>query len=252
MRQRSASHIRLRASTGIFVEKLSIIIPAYNEAKTIRKIVEKIFTVSFPIEFEVVIVDDHSQDRTFRIAGLLEEKRFSGKIRLYRNDINRGKGYSIRKGFEVATGSIFIVQDADFEYDPDEIPKLLAPILENQSQVVYGSRFLKVRHPSGMGILSWMANQVLTSLTNWIYGSRLTDMETCYKLFRSNILTDIPLSAKRFDFEPEITAKFLRKGLDILELPIAYNGRSYEEGKKIKARDFFFAVWALLRYRFID
>jgi len=234
------------------VEKLSIIIPAYNEAKTIRRVVEKIFSVSFPLDYEIIIIDDHSRDRTYRIVKLLNEKDISQRIRLLHNDINRGKGYCIRKGFEAATGSILIVQDADFEYDPSEIPKLLEPILKNECDVIYGSRFLGKARPEGMAFANWIANVFLTRLTNLFYGERITDMETCYKVMRRSRIQSIRLSAKRFDFEPEITAKLMRQGLPIREIPISYHGRTVEEGKKIKARDFFIAIWALVYYRFFD
>jgi len=232
------------------MDKLSIVIPAYNEAKTIRRLVEKIMMVNFPIENEIIIVDDYSRDRTYRVARILNKRDLSNRIRLFRNERNRGKGYCIRRGFENARGNILVVQDADFEYDPREIPRLLEPILNGKADVVYGSRFLGAKRPEGMGLPSWMANRVLTGLTNALFGSKLTDMETCYKLLRKDVLEGIRLRAERFDFEPEITTKILKKKYAILELPIPYRGRSAAEGKKIKARDFFIALWVLWSQRF--
>jgi len=232
------------------MSKLSIIIPAYNEARTIRRLVEKILATPFSTDFEVIIVDDHSKDRTYRIAKILNERDLSQRIRLFRNDVNRGKGYSLQHGFQKVTGDIVVVQDADFEYDPAEIPKLMQPILEGCTDVVYGSRFLGALRPQGMAWANCLANHFLTFFTNLLYGSRLTDMETCYKLIRVNILKDLSLNARRFDFEPEITSQLLKKKVKIQELPISYHGRTASEGKKIKARDFFIAVWVLLANRF--
>lgn len=231
-------------------QKLSIIVPAYNEAKTIRRLVERILAVPFPLDFEVIIVDDYSHDRTFRIANLLNGKDLDNRILIFRNDRNRGKGYCIRRGIENATGDVVMVQDADFEYDPQEIPKLLQPLLNKEADVVYGSRFMLRARPSGMAFPNYIANLFLTGLTNILYNSALTDMETCYKLVRKEILSDIHLTSERFDFEPEITAKLLQKKCEILELPIGYHGRSAAEGKKIKARDFFIAIAVLLKHRF--
>lgn len=232
------------------MNKLSIIIPAYNEARTIRRLVERIMEVPFPVDYEIILVDDHSRDRTYRIAKILDRRDLSGRIRLFRNEINRGKGYSIQRGMLNAAGDVIVVQDADFEYDPSEIPKLLEPLLENRADVVYGSRFLGVFFPRGMAPANFMANRFLTWLTNLLYGSRLTDMETCYKVIRRDLMKGLGLNARRFDFEPEITAKLLKKKIPILELPISYHGRTASEGKKIKARDFFIAVAVLFANRF--
>ncbi len=231
------------------MQKLSIIVPAYNEAKTIRRVVEQIFEVAFPVEFEIIIVDDSSSDRTYRLAKILDKSDLKGRIRLYRNVRNRGKGYCIRRGLENASGDVVIVQDADFEYDPHEIPKLLKPIAEGKTSVVYGSRFLGRPHPPGMAFANWIANRFLTWMTNVLFGSKLTDMETCYKLMKKEIAQKIQLRSERFDFEPEVTARILKNGFPILELPISYHGRTHHEGKKIKARDFFIALWVLFRER---
>lgn len=230
----------------INVSKLSIIIPAYNEAKTIRQLVEKIWDVAFPVEYELIIVDDHSRDRTYRIIKILEEHDLTDRIKLFRNEVNRGKGHSITRALEHATGDIVVIQDADFEYDPGELPSLLEPLMDDPSlKVIYGSRFLNVSRPDGMAFPNFIANRFLTWMTNILYGGQLTDMETCYKLVRTDLLRSLKLSANRFDFEPEVTTKLLKRGIKIRELPISYHGRTASEGKKIKARDFFIAVWVL-------
>ncbi len=230
--------------------KLSIIIPAYNEAPTIREIVKKVLAVSFRVETEIIIIDDFSQDGTHALSEGLRADFPDRSIRILRNEKNRGKGLSIQRGLEVATGDIAVVQDADFEYDPAEIPKLLEPILQGRVSVVYGSRFLGVSRPSGMAFPNYVANVFLTWMTNVLYGSRLTDMETCYKLVKMDALRSIQLNADRFDFEPELTTKLIKKKIQILEIPISYHGRTSGEGKKIKARDFFIALKVLFRNLF--
>ncbi len=228
------------------MDKLSIIIPAYNEARTIGQLVEKICEVRFPVDYEIILVDDHSQDRTHEILQLLSEKDIAKRLQVFRNDQNRGKGYSILRGLEHAHGDIVVVQDADFEYDPFELPRLLEPILRKETDVVYGSRFLGKGFPQGMAFPNYIANRFLTCVTNLLFGLHLTDMETCYKLVRKSLMSSLQLSAQRFDFEPEITAKLSKKKAKILELPIHYNGRTASEGKKIKSRDFFIALKVLL------
>jgi len=227
------------------MDKLSIIIPAYNEAKTLGRLVEKIQGVRFPVDYEIILVDDHSLDRTQEISKLLGEQDVAKRIQVFRNDQNRGKGYSILRGLEHARGDIVVVQDADFEYDPYELPRLLEPILRQETDVVYGSRFLGKGIPNGMAFPNYIANRFLTWVTNLIFGIHLTDMETCYKLIRKNLMFALQLSAQRFDFEPEVTAKLAKRKARILELPIGYNGRTESEGKKIKPRDFFIALKVL-------
>lgn len=230
--------------------KLSIIIPAYNEAHTLRRLVERIFAVHFPVDYEIILVDDHSQDRTYKIAQLLGRQDAMGRIMILRNEENRGKGYSIRRGLEHARGDIIVIQDADFEYDPSELPRLLAPVLEGRAQVVYGSRFLSGGVPEGMAFPNYVANRFLTLITNLLFGTRLTDMETCYKIIPRDLMMSLGLSARRFDFEPEVTAKLVKHDIRISELPIGYSGRTASEGKKIKARDFFIALNVLFTLRF--
>jgi len=227
--------------------KLSIIIPTYNEAGTIREIIDYIQSVNYPIPYEIIIIDDASIDRTYEKELLIRLKNESARsnIRVFKNRINRGKGFSIRKGIKRATGDIIIIQDADTEYDPKEIPKLLTPILNGEAKVVYGSRFLNTPRPEGMVYLALIANKFLTKLTNILFGLSLTDMETCYKVFRARIIKNLPLRSNRFTFEPEVTALIARKGIGIKELPISYRGRSFKEGKKIGAKDFVLAVLVL-------
>jgi glycosyltransferase involved in cell wall biosynthesis len=229
--------------------KLSVIIPTYNEGETVEEILRRVDEVVYPMAHEVVLVDDASSDGTYERQASLQEKAGGTQVRLYRNLINRGKGRSIRRGIQRATGDLIIIQDADTEYDPREIPRLLEPLLKGEAEVVYGSRFLKVPYPPGMAFPNWIANRFLTLLTNLLFGLRLTDMETCYKAFRAPLVKSLDLKANRFEFEPEITAILAKKRVPIKELPISYRGRTRGEGKKIRARDFFIAVMTLLRHR---
>ena len=232
--------------------KLSIIIPTYNEEKTIAEIVRDIQAVSFPIDYEIIIIDDVSVDRTYEKETILKfrnKQRGISNIRIFRNKINMGKGFSIRKGIRRATVEILMIQDADNEYSPKDIPALLEPILKREAEVVYGSRFLNCRHPEEMKFPNWVANNVLTQLTNLFFGLHLSDMETCYKIFRAEVLKGLPLKANRFTFEPEVTALMAKKKIPIQELPISYSGRTAKMGKKIRAKDFFYALLVLLKYR---
>ena len=231
--------------------KLSIIVPTYNEQRTIKELIQYVRQVAYPIDYEIIIVDDASVRRAKQedMADFFKEATASGKIKIFQNPNNRGKGFSIRKGIEESEGDIIIVQDADNEYDPHDIPKLLEPILNYQAHVVYGSRFLKCRWPKGMATANWLANRFLTRLTNILFGLNLTDMETCYKVFRADLIKGLPLKTNRFTFEPEVTALLVKRGIAIVELPINYQGRTAKEGKKIKAKDFLFAVGVLLWQR---
>jgi glycosyltransferase involved in cell wall biosynthesis len=231
-------------------KKISIVIPAYNEAKTIRKIVETLFSVPFQIDFEVVIVDDYSRDRTSRIIKILKKRDLSDRIRIIRNEQNHGKGYCLQKGFKEANGDFVIAQDADLEYEPRDITRLLNVMLHENVDVVLGSRFKKKWWPQGMAFPNFVANKFLTWFTNLLFGSRLTDMETCYKLMRKEALSDMKLECRRFDTEPEVVAKLIKKGARFKEIPISYNGRTAGEGKKIKAVDFFVALKVLVNQRF--
>lgn len=229
--------------------KLSIIIPAYNEEKNILEVVSKVKKVDLgSITKEIIIVDDFSTDGTRK---LLSELKDSSKIFFHQK--NQGKGAAIRTGLKHATGDIILIQDADLEYNPEEYPKLLKPILENKTQVVYGSRLEAIKkNLKNMYKLHYFGNVFLTLITNLLYGTKITDMETCYKAMKRGVIEKINLKAKRFDFEPEITAKILKKGYKIIEVPISFVGRSFEEGKKITWRDGIKAVYYLLKYRFTD
>ncbi len=232
---------------------LSIIIPVFNEEKTINEILRRVYAVKLPglIKKEIIVVDDGSTDATSK------EIRDERGIKKIFHENNLGKGTAIRDGLKIAAGDIILIQDADLEYDPSYYPILLKPILQNRTKVVYGSRLIdyplrfwgknKTILPSHL-----IANKILTNLTNLLFNSNLTDMETCYKVFRKSCLDGIKLKSRGFEFEPEITAKFLKKGAKILEIPIKVIPRTYEEGKKINFFDGLKAVWTIFRYRFFD
>ena len=230
--------------------KLSIIIPVYNEEQTISTIVERVLAVDLGgIESEVIIADDGSSDGT-RAAMASSKWIDDPRVRIYSNRINVGKGCAIRLGLSYATGDVVLIQDADLELDPEEYGLLLAPIVDGRSAVVFGSRFLDGRNK--VRLKSRIANQTLTALTNVLFGARLTDMETAYKVFRREVVDGIRWRCVAFDFEPEFTAKVLRKGYRIVEVPISYHPRNAEEGKKIRWMDGLDAVYVLLKCRFSD
>lgn len=223
---------------------LSVVIPVFNEQATIVEVIRRV--LAQPMATEVLVVDDGSRDGTDEA---MRSVAWPPTVRLLTHPQNRGKGAAIRTGVAAATQSTIIVQDADFEYDPADYPVILQPILEGRADVVYGSRFLA---PRPYAFWLDLANRCLTLATNILYGARLTDMETCYKAFRADLLKTIQIRSDRFDFEPEITAKVLRQRCRIVEVPISYERRGYEGGKKIRLRDAFAAIWALLRFRFRD
>jgi glycosyltransferase involved in cell wall biosynthesis len=225
--------------------KLSVIMPVYNEERTIQEIVKRVMEV--PLEKELVIVDDCSNDRTSELLKIYANKV---EIKVLRHEKNQGKGAAIRTGIQAATGDMIVIQDADLEYDPAEYPILVKPIIEGRADVVYGSRFLGLHRV--FLYYHYLGNKFLTFLTNLLYNTMLTDMETCYKVFRAEVLKGITIKSHRFNFEPEITAKVFKKKLRVYEMPISYYGREYQEGKKITWRDAFPAIWALLKYRFVD
>ena len=224
--------------------KLSVIVPVYNERSTVAEIIRRVRNAPVDLELEVIVVDDGSSDGSEKVLAALEDS----SVRVITHAENSGKGAAIQTGWKAATGDLVIVQDADLEYDPADWPKLLAPIFAGKAQVVYGSRFTGER--KNMLPLHWIGNRFLTLVTNVLYRSTISDMETCYKLWDRRVLEGLTIRSRRFDFEPEITAKVLRRGYRIYEVPISYAGREIAEGKKISWRDGFQALAALVRYRF--
>jgi glycosyltransferase involved in cell wall biosynthesis len=226
--------------------KLSVIIPIFNEKFTLKEIISRVQATGIPDE--IILVDDGSSDGTINIV-----KEDEGKegFRIIIHNKNQGKGAAVRSGLNAATGDVLLIQDADLEYDPRDYPALLKPIEEGLADVVYGSRFLGGSRRVAM-FWHMVANKLLTLFTNVLYNTILTDMETGYKVFKKEVVEDMPLHAKRFEFEPEFTAKILKRNFRIFEVPISFNPRDYEEGKKIGLSDAFEAIWALIKYRFVD
>jgi glycosyltransferase involved in cell wall biosynthesis len=226
-------------------QEISVIIPTYNEVKTILEVVRRV--QEQPFTKEIIIVDDCSTDGT---TELLAKEDLPENVRVLHHEANLGKGAAVRTGVQEATKNIIIIQDADLEYNPTDFPIVLRPILDGVADVVYGSRFLGI-HRSFM-LHHYLGNRFLSMVTNVLYNNILTDMETGYKAFRAPVIKSVTIRSNRFDFEPEITAKVLKQGYRIYEVPIYYAGRDYAEGKKITWRDGFAALWALLRFRFTD
>ena len=238
---------------------LSIVMPVFNEEGFLEEIVARVQAVDLgPLERELIIVDDCSSDKSPQILAAMEGQRavhpsarpFDRPIRVKRHAVNQGKGAALRTGFSEAAGDLVLIQDADLEYDPEDYPKLLNPVLRGKAEVVYGSRFTGERR--NMFFHHWVGNKFLTLLTNILFNATLSDMEPCYKLFTRQALAGIMLKSDRFNFEPEITAKILKKGIRIYEVPISYTGREFHEGKKITWRDGLAALWALAKFRFKD
>lgn len=232
--------------------KLSVVIPVYNEERWLRTLVDRVQAVDIPKE--LVLVDDCSKDGTHEILRELAEVE---NINVYYQEVNQGKGAAIREGFKHCTGDVVIIQDADLEYDPAEYPQLIQPIVEDKADVVFGSRFIGDYHRV---LYYWhsVANKMLTTLSNWFTNLNLTDMETCYKVFRREVLDEITLKSNRFGIEPELTAKIARKRKGgqpkwrVYEVPISYSGRTYEEGKKIGLKDAFSALWSIIRFKLFN
>ncbi|MAG15633.1 glycosyl transferase [Candidatus Woesearchaeota archaeon] len=242
------------------MEKLSVVIPAYNEERYIEEIITRVKKVNLKflnLQKEIVVVDDGSTDKTASIASKIKG------VKLIRHIKNSGKGAAIRTGLKHATGSIILIQDADLEYNPNEMPKVVRPIVERKADVVYGSRYLdpnqKARNKTYLKKvhknayqLFYMGGRGLTLIANFLYNAKITDEATCYKAFRAKIIKSLNLRCTRFEFCPEVTAKVAKRGIKIMEVPISYTPRSFEEGKKIKMRDGIEAFWTLLKYRFFD
>lgn len=248
---------------------LSIVIPIYNEVTSLKELLQQVADVEIGMKKELILVDDFSTDGTREILREIEDTQenpdgirgylatnahpengdeISAKV--FYHDVNKGKGATLRTGFQHITGEITLIQDADLEYDPQDYPKLLAPILNDEADVVYGSRFMKGKQ---VGLLrSYVANQFLTTLANIVNGTKLTDMETCYKVMRTSILKEISLYSDRFGFEPEITAKLAKRKCKIVEVPISYRGRDYHEGKTVSWKDGVAAIFHILRFRFFS
>ena len=225
---------------------LSIVVPIFNECATLATIIKRIRATG--LAKEILLVDDGSTDGTRSILASMDKQ---SDIRVILHPKNQGKGAAVRTGIQAATGDVILIQDADLEYDPRDYPALLKPLEENITNVVYGSRFLGGPRRA---VMFWhmLANYSLTFITNILYNTILSDMETGYKVFRREVMDGIVLRANRFDFEPEFTAKILKRHQHIYEVPISFNPRDYSEGKKIKMKDAFIAIWALLKYRFVD
>jgi glycosyltransferase involved in cell wall biosynthesis len=226
--------------------KLSVIVPVFDERNTVVEIVRRMRAVDIPLDREIVLVDDGSTDGTRDVLQQLTDST----VRVVHHPSNRGKGASVRTGLEQVTGDLVLIQDADLEYDPEDWSKLLRPVLRGKAQVVYGSRFTGERR--NMLFFHWVGNRFLSLVTNVLYNTTLSDMETCYKLFDRRVISSLRLQASRFEFEPEVTAKVLRRGIRIYEVPISYAGRELHEGKKITWRDGLVAFWTLVKYRFVD
>ncbi len=226
---------------------LSIVVPVYNERQTVSRLLARVHAL--PVPHELIVVDDCSSDGT---VDVLRELTLVPAVKVIFKTVNEGKGAALRTGFEQAAGDIVIIQDADLEYDPRDIPRLLRPIIEGQADVVYGSRFMNQSQHAGSSWIHQWGNRLLTATSNAFTGLELTDMETCYKAFRRDMLRDLPLRQDRFGFEPEITAKVARRDARVVELPIRYQARDWTRGKKIGVRDAINAFYCIVRYAFFD
>ncbi len=239
--------------------KLSVIIPVYNEERTILQLLKKVVAAPLPknVKLEIVVVDDGSRDKSWKIATSFQKKHAKLDMVVLRQPKNRGKGAAIRTGLSAATGNVLMIQDADLEYDPVQYLALLEPILKRKAHVVYGTRLktyplhLVGKHRTPL-FTHYLGNKFLTFMTNILYHSNLSDMETCYKVFTRQALHGVTIASNRFEFEPEITAKLLKKKISIVEIPITVSPRGYDDGKKISWKDGFSALWTLVKYRFND
>lgn len=227
------------------MNKITVLIPVYNEKDSLLELLKKVESVDFGLEKEIILVDDFSTDGTKELYSGINHK-------ILYHEKNLGKGAALRTGLKEASGDIVIIQDADLEYNPDDYLPLVRLIKEDKADVVYGSRFLDKSNLKNFLFLSLVANKTLTVLTNILFGAKLTDMETCYKAFKREFIQNINIKSNRFDFEPEITSKVLKQKVRFMELPITYNARAFAEGKKIGWKDGVQAIWTLIKFRFVD
>jgi glycosyltransferase involved in cell wall biosynthesis len=236
------------ADTPPKLRKLSVVVPVYNERNTLVEVLRRMRAVELPdgVEREIILVDDGSTDGTRDVLRQLGDST----VRIVMHDTNRGKGAALRTAFAHATGEYVLVQDADLEYDPEDWPKLLNPVVRGRARVVYGSRFTGERR--NMLLLHWIGNRFLSMMTNILFNTTLSDMETCYKLIDRTLIEELHLRSNRFDIEAELSAKILKRGIRIYEVPISYMGREFEEGKKITWRDGVSALYTLIKYRLWD
>ena len=232
------------------IKKLSVVIPVYNEKETLETVLRRVLDIDIGLQKQIILVDDFSTDGTRDLYEAIREKHGGIELVIELHDRNQGKGAALRTGFAAATGDIILIQDADLEYDPRDYPRLLKPILEGVADVVYGSRFIGSEAHRVHYFWHMIGNRLLTLLSNMMTNLNLTDMETCYKVFRAEIIRDIKIKCNRFGFEPEITAKVARKKCRVFEVGISYAGRSYEEGKKITWWDGVKAICAIIWFRF--
>lgn len=230
------------------MQKATVIIPVFNEKDTISELLNRVEKASFAgLEKEIILVDDFSTDGTRSILDGLKDK-----YKILYHEKNKGKGAAVKTAVKEASGDFIVIQDADLEYSPDDYDKLLPFLINDEADAVYGSRFKNSSNDKNFILKNKLANLFLTALTNVLYGCSITDMETCYKAFKRSLIQPVKINADRFDFEPEITAKILKKKARLKEVPISYNGRGHEEGKKINWKDGLQAIWTLFKYRFID
>ncbi len=229
------------------VPDVTVIVPMYNEETTIEEVARRV--LALPLRVELIVVDDASTDRSVSVVESLTNAY--PNLRLVRHESNRGKGAAIRTGIRWSTGKAIIIQDADLEYTPEEIPRIVEPILRGEAEVVYGTRFHHGR-PRGMRLPNWIVNRLLAWMANFLYRANISDEATCYKAFSGDLLRAIPLKCERFEFCPEVTAKVRKRGIRIVEVPISYTPRSVQEGKKIRWYDGVEAIWTLLKYRVRD
>ena len=227
------------------MEKITILIPVYNEKNFLLELLKKVEELDFGLEKEIILIDDCSTDGTKDLYSQINHK-------ILYHEYNQGKGAALRTGIKEASGDIIIIQDADLEYNPNDYIPLVKLIKNNEADVVYGSRFLNNQNKGNFLFLSFIANKTLTLLTNLLFGAKLTDMETCYKAFRKEFIKNIKIKSNRFDFEPEITSKVLKQKVRFKELPITYNARTNDEGKKIGWKDGIQAIFTLIKFRFFD